>query len=315
MLLLLNAALAGAPPPIVNGERTSDYPEVGLLYMTDRSGSYGAGCTGSVVADRWILTAAHCVTDSDGLNIKHVYVTFASTSAGAGNDEWIEAKAWYPHPDYNGRSYYDDIGLIEFGEDLDAPQMTLTEVGPKRSDLGTDFRLVGYGATSDDDTSYNLKKRMADVPLDDYDNALLYTWDREDGKNACHGDSGGPVLRLYDDGSYSEAGIIDFGSTCEGGGTGSARVDAYLEFLDEYGVEYTLHGEEGPAGADDDDDADDADGDDSGVVLAGGSGEHDDDTDGESYGIEDPTAKTCGIPVVAGLSAVAAAAGMVLRRR
>ena len=54
MLLLATLALAQEAPPIVNGDTTSDYPEVVLLYM-EYSGGMAAECTGELIADDWVL--------------------------------------------------------------------------------------------------------------------------------------------------------------------------------------------------------------------------------------------------------------------
>ena len=305
-MLLIAAALAAAPPPIVNGEKTSDYEEVVLLYMTDRGGQYGASCTGSVIAPNWVITAAHCVTDSDGFDISQVYVIRADSFNDAGRDDYFEASKWYAHPDYNGRDGYNDIALIEVEDDLDGPYLPVADAGPKRADIGEDFRLVGYGSTSDNDTSSNPKKRMADVPLYDYDSGLLYTYDSEDNQNACYGDSGGPVMRLYEDGSYSLAGIMDFVSSCENGGLGSARVDAFMDFLDDYTDAYTVYGEEEEEEEEEEDEDD--------VTNTGGDGESDDDDEADASGgtlggDDDGDLESGDISVTANCAAVPGSAG------
>lgn len=320
-MLLFAAALAAAPPPIVNGDQTDDYEEVVLLYMTDSRGQYGASCTGSVIGPHWVATASHCVIDSGGLEIDRIYVIRAASLNDAGQNDYFEAKDWYPHPDYNGRDGYNDIALIEMDDELDGPYLPITDRGPEREDVGEDFRLVGYGTTGDNDSSSNPKKRMADVPLYDYDAALLMTWDEDDNQNACYGDSGGPLLRLYDDGDYALAGIMDFVSSCENGGLGSARVDAFVDFIEEFTDEFTVYGEqdddEGDEDEDDDitktgDDEEDDEDEGSGGSLGG-----DDDGDLEAGGDDALFGASCSaIPAASGgVVGVLAALGMLRRRR
>src|SRR5690349_5575571 len=46
--------------PIVNGQETSDYPATGMLLVQGQP-----YCTGTVVAPRTVITAAHCVDQVD----------------------------------------------------------------------------------------------------------------------------------------------------------------------------------------------------------------------------------------------------------
>ena len=246
MLLVVTAALAASPPPIINGETTTDYPEVVLIYASDSSG-YGGACTGSLIAERWVLTASHCVHSDGSFEVQGVWVSFVNDSNEMDEDNTLSAKAWYEHPDYNPSTGYNDIALIELRTKAEGPFMPLTDSKIGRDDVGQDFRIVGFGATSDTDRSSVQRKRVVDVPLEDYDQSLMHTLDKKDDQNACHGDSGGPVMRLYDDGTHAVAGIVDFGgSSCMRDGTYSARVDHFQDFIDDHTTDYTVWAEAEP---------------------------------------------------------------------
>ncbi len=287
MFLLLSAALAQEAPPIVNGDTTSDYPEVVFLYFTNSSWSYGGACTGSVVADEWILTAAHCVVDDTG--------ELTELWAFVGDDmnsftQQQEAEAWYPHPRYDGTGYY-DIALVKLPRAFrDVPLMAVNKDDYRSGDVGDDYRLVGFGQTSDRGGGSGTK-RFADVPLYDYDSLLGIFWDTDDGQNACHGDSGGPALELRSDGGYEIAGIIDFAygnsGDCEGNGVATARVDGFLDFIEDYTPVYSYDELYGAGDADTDTDTD-TDTDSDTDTDTDADADSDTDTDTEADLAEDP---------------------------
>ena len=259
-MLLVGTALAqedGVAPPIVGGERAASYDEVVLLVACDEGGQCAA-CSGSVIADGWVLTAAHCVAPQAGFTPSHVYV-YAGDEYNDIDASW-EAAAWYPHPDYDGSDYDFDVAMVAVDDDLaELPRMPIDGVDLADDDLGADVRLVGWGLTSDEDDGADLARRSADVPLEGYTVDFVYTLDLN-GQNACHGDSGGPVLRIDGDG-YAQMAVMDFlyggnGAYCEANGLGSARLTAYLDFIGEYAAYTTVGGTptgggEAFAGADD----------------------------------------------------------------
>lgn len=321
-LLAASWAAAPPPPPIVNGTKTSDYPEVVLLYSVASNGM-AAGCTGSLINDEWVLAASHCIARSSlGFDPDEVVVIVGPDYDHAEQGQY--ASAWYEHPDYNGSDGYNDVSLIQLPTKLrNVPLMPVNDEALRTGWIGETVRLVGYGATGDNDSSTNSTKRMTEVPINTFDSRLVVTYD-DSGKNntnACHGDSGGPVLRLREDGGYETMGVMDFVygnySDCEGNGLASARVDYFLDWIHEYTDTFTY--EELNPESDTDTDADtdtdtDADGD-SDTDADTTDGPFDDPKHPKDVGEDYVSTGLCAVADPAGLGWLALGLSLVAIRR
>lgn len=271
MLSTLALALASPPPPVVNGFDTENYPEVGLILVFNTRGNAFGLCTATAVHARALVTAAHCLDETE-VDIGEVRVTFEREYAGTRRGDWFSAERWTVHPDFDRTALTDDLAVIHFADDLPAPVMQVATQAPSEADVGENFRLVGYGRTGDNDES-SPEKRAADLPLSDFTENWLWLLDKRDGRGSCFGDSGGPVLRLYDDGSYAQASVTSWGTSCEDGGAASTRLDNALSFLADEGVDYTRYGSAPPSYPEVDEDLDPEDDD---YVSDYGLGDDDD---------------------------------------
>lgn len=238
--------LAAAPPPIVNGEKTDNYPEVVLLRHTTANGAVAFTCTGTLVSPTAILTAAHCLADVDGYNLTDMRVS----SGSVWSNDVPERKAvdWYMHPDYavNGTEIVADLGVVLLDEPYTMAGRELKSDALTTADIGRSLRYVGWGASSDNANDSGFYKRVANIPLQGFEGEFLLAYDGENGSATCGGDSGGPVFEIVDG---EIAGLVavhsfgrdDDGTICAGSISGDTQVAAYLEWIvDETGAQTDL---------------------------------------------------------------------------
>jgi MYXO-CTERM domain-containing protein len=221
--------------PIVGGTPTTGYPFVG--YVSADYGGSSSGCTGTLVRDKWFLTASHCIEESQGNKVLGVKVTFEANSDTA--TVWHTAKSWMQHPNYGKPVPPDPVYYINRGYDcalveLDAPVAGVAPIpyGSVAMDatwVGKAVTQVGYGFTSGNFTGSGLKRELATKLGDVHDGVLGLA---ENGTGTCQGDSGGPTLWDAGGGVTQVIGVSSYGSQgCPGGGWMS-RTELCAAWLD-----------------------------------------------------------------------------------
>jgi V8-like Glu-specific endopeptidase len=173
--------------------------------MAVRYGSgYESVCTGTLIAPKTVLTAAHCIY-AYGQSAPY-YVTFGTYASSP--TKAVRVISQVRHPSYNRSAY--DFGILRLETPVtDVTPIPMNETPMNSSHVGRPIRHVGFGLTqgggSDSGTkrevTYNLRQVQA------------YTIESgAQGKQTCQGDSGGPGFMVMPGGTQEVlVGVVSYG--------------------------------------------------------------------------------------------------------
>lgn len=230
------ASSIGASARIIGGRdaEANSWPSLVALV---RSGTFTLKnrffCGATVVAERWIMTAAHCVYDTFGRVVQpsslRVVAGIRNLETDVPSEETIVTNI-IVHPDYDNTNDLppNDIALLELATAIDAPVVNLFP-GETENYNGMDSYIAGWGATrfaSVNDADYPDQLQEAAVPLVPLarcNSIVSYqglVTERQvcagfirGGTDTCAGDSGGPLF-IIEDGEIIQMGITSFGNDC-----------------------------------------------------------------------------------------------------
>ncbi|XP_038225529.1 ovochymase-1 isoform X1 [Dermochelys coriacea] len=216
----MNVKAVGEEPgkPRVVGGRPA--PQMSWPWLVSLQYKNEHFCGGSLIAQKWVLTAGHCnfSAQTDRIVLGKTYLL----PNIKGNNP-VLVKAVHTHYNFSGFPSSNDLTLLELEKPIKLGDSIAIICLPDRDEeISIDARCLtaGWGATESGKDEYSIRLQQTNIPLLSNEACVSY-WGQDikntnicggaAGATACSGDSGGPLICMKN-GYYKLIGIVSWGS-------------------------------------------------------------------------------------------------------
>jgi len=253
--IVINTAMANEPeknrvvsPKIIGGINSTiqKWPWMAALVRASETNANGFFCGGALIAERWVLTAAHCVEE---LNPNDFNVILGQDALNNLQGEILSVSRLVIHPRYDTYSLFNDLALVQLSSSTQIQPLQILDKESLQNLPGKEAIALGWGDTTANTNHFVAPNILQQVSLPIISNEICrYTANistkmicaglEEGGQDTCVGDSGGPLV-VFDKTSnhWRHTGITSFGIADECGQAGFygvyTRSPEYQDFIKE----------------------------------------------------------------------------------
>ncbi|XP_031167106.1 coagulation factor IX [Sander lucioperca] len=213
----------GMTPRIVGGvlDKPGGSPWQVLLRRSD---GYGF-CGGTLVSDRWVISAAHCLEET----IDHVTIGDYDKHRPDPGEQLIKVQKVFVHPHFHSFTFDSDIALLFLAQPVARGNTAIPACLPDQHlstyllQAGNRGVVTGWGLTQHLGRSSRFLRKVT-LPVVSYPECIASTEQvitdnmfcagyLSVSQDACSGDSGGPFLVNYR-GTWFLTGVVSWGEKC-----------------------------------------------------------------------------------------------------